>query len=100
MRTLLVLAGIFATLVFAQETSKNPHELHGKVIEVNTGTKSLKVDHEAVPGWMAAMTMSYAVDKEAVLKEVKPGDQITATVYDGDFSLHNVRVVKLKTTKK
>jgi hypothetical protein len=34
------------------------------------------------------------VDKDSVLKEVKAGDQITATVYEGDFkTLYNVKVV-------
>jgi protein SCO1/2 len=78
----------------AQSAAKKPHELRGKVTEVNASSKSLTVDHEAVPGWMEAMTMSYPVDKEAVLKEVKPGDQITATVYDGDLTLHNIHVTK------
>jgi len=46
-----------------------------------------------------AMTMSYAVDKEDVLKKVKAGDQITAKVYDGDFkTLHDVQVVPPKSS--
>ena len=36
------------------------------------------------------MTMTYPVDKPDVLKMVKVGDQIMATVYDGDMTLHNV----------
>jgi Cu/Ag efflux protein CusF len=42
---------------------------------------------------MDAMTMSYKVDDAAVLKKVKAGDEIMATVYDGDMVLHKVMVM-------
>ncbi len=39
--------------------------------------------------------MDYKVDNPAVLKSVKPGDKITATVYESDMVLpHKVQVVK------
>jgi Cu/Ag efflux protein CusF len=78
--------------LFAQPPSKKKaHTLHGKIEQVNASTKSLTVNHEKVEGWMDAMTMTYAVDKESVLKELKPGDQIKATVYDGDFTLYEIQ---------
>jgi len=39
------------------------------------------------------MTMDYKVDDPSVLKKVKPGDQIMATLYDGDLVLHKVQVM-------
>ena len=46
---------------------------------------------------MEAMTMDYKVEDPSVLKKVKPGDQITAKVFDGDFrTLHDVQVVGAK----
>jgi Cu/Ag efflux protein CusF len=37
---------------------------------------------------MGAMTMNYKVDNPSIFDRVKLGDEIMATVYDGDYSLH------------
>jgi protein SCO1 len=63
---------------------------HGKVESV--ASDGITVNGEKVEGWMDAMTMKYKVDDPKVLKTVKPGDKITATVYEGDLSLHKVQV--------
>ena len=72
---------------------KTSYTFHGKVESVDESAKSLKVNGEEVKGWMAAMTMDYKVDDSTILKKVKAGDQITATVYDGDLTLHKVQVM-------
>jgi Cu/Ag efflux protein CusF len=83
-----------AAIGFAQTApAKKAYTFHGKVEAVDNGSKSLKVNGEEVKGWMAAMTMDYKVDDPAVLKKVRPGDQIMATVYDGDLVLHKVQVM-------
>ena len=72
---------MFTVVCFGQAAqSKKTYTFHGKVEAVDNNTKSLKVNGEEVKGWMAAMTMDYKVDDPAVLKKVKPGDQIMATV--------------------
>src|SRR5947208_3264268 len=77
---------------YAQAPSKKKsHPFRGKIEQVNASTKSLTVAHEKVEGWMDAMTMTYAVDKESVLKELKAGDQIKATLYDDDFTLYEIQ---------
>jgi Cu/Ag efflux protein CusF len=74
-------------------TAKKGHTFRGKVEKVDPKTHMLTIDGENVPGWMAAMTMNYRVDKSGGVT-VKPGDRISATVYDGDFTtLHDVRVI-------
>jgi len=73
---------------------KKDHAFKGKVEKVDPKTKMVTVNNESIPGWMMSMTMVYKVDKDAVLKDLKPGDQIAATVYDGDFqTLYNVKVL-------
>lgn len=80
---------------YAQQPAKKGHVFKGKVEKVDEKAKMLTVNSENVPGWMPAMTMVYKVDKEAVLKGIKPGARITATVYDGDFAtLYNIKVVR------
>ena len=74
--------------------AKKEHAFKGKVEKVDPKTKMVTVNNENIPGWMMSMTMVYKVDKEGVLGTLKPGDQISATVYDGDFQmLYNVKVL-------
>lgn len=87
----LTATALAAGLILAQ--AKKSYEFHGKVEAVDDRSSSLRVNGEKVEGWMAAMTMDYKVDDAAVLKKVKPGDQIMATVYDGDYTLHKVQVM-------
>ena len=42
---------------------------------------------------MDAMTMAYPVDKPETLSAIKAGDQISATVFDGDLTLHDIKVI-------
>ena len=82
---------LFAANSFAQDKSKSKAKsftFHGKVEAVTD--KGLTVNGKEVKGWMPAMTMTYPVDKPEALKMVKPGDNIMATVYQGDTTLHNV----------
>jgi len=92
--TVLALAVFAASVCLGQAApEKKSYTFHGKVEAVDKDGKSLKVNGEKVPGWMDAMTMNYKVDDGAILKKVKPGDQIMATVYDGDLMLHKVMVM-------
>ncbi|HYA16286.1 MAG TPA: copper-binding protein [Bryobacteraceae bacterium] len=70
--------------------NKKPMTMKGKVEGVDVAAGTLKVNNEKVEGWMDSMVMDYKVDNPDVLKTLKTGDQITATVYEGDMVLHKV----------
>lgn len=87
----LALTCLFVASSFAQDKAKGKaksYTFHGKVEGITD--KGLTVNGEKVEGWMEAMKMTYPVDKPEVLKMVKVGDNIMATVYEGDMTLHNV----------
>jgi len=87
---------VLACLLFSMtvaEGQKKSYTFHGKVTSVDAKNNKLSVDGEKVEGWMDAMVMAYSVDNPAVIKTIKAGDRIEATVYDGDYTLHNVKVV-------
>ena len=96
----LCLALAIASLAVTQEAvaQKQPLIFRGKVEQVNAAAKRITVNGENVEGWMAAMTMAYPVANAEVLATLKPGDLITAKVYPGDMSLHDVEVVSAPAT--
>jgi Cu/Ag efflux protein CusF len=82
---------LLGTSATAQQAKGKSHTLEGKVEGVQTDR--LTVNHGKVEGYMDAMTMPYKVDKPDILKQVKVGDQIKATVYEGDYTLYDIHVV-------
>src|SRR5208282_6376724 len=78
-----------------QESVKRYH-LVGKVISVDTKGQAVIVDHQAIPGFMDAMTMAYPVRDVRILAPLNVGDEITADVVvasDGAY-LENIIVTK------
>jgi Cu/Ag efflux protein CusF len=45
----------------------------GKVIEIDRAAGRLVIDHQAIPGYMGAMTMPYAVSSPNALDHIVPG---------------------------
>ena len=86
-------AAVLPILLRAQ-SAKKTYTFHGKIESLDAASKSMTVNGEKVEGWMGAMTMKYEVDNADVFKTAKVGDNIEATVYDGDFKLYKVHVVK------
>ncbi|HKX26333.1 MAG TPA: copper-binding protein [Blastocatellia bacterium] len=66
----------------------------GKVVFIQRETQQVTVEHEAIPGYMGAMTMPFPLKNEKVLGALKKDDRIEATlVVGGDgWRLENVAV--------
>lgn len=54
--------------------------VRGKVVSVDAAKGSIVLDHEAIPGFMDAMTMPYDLKDKSLASELHPGDRITATL--------------------
>ncbi|MGA8090243.1 MAG: SCO family protein [Terracidiphilus sp.] len=64
----------------AANSSYKVYKLRGKVVANNPATGEVTLNHEAIPGFMDAMTMPYKLKDPSVLSELHPGDIITADV--------------------
>jgi protein SCO1/2 len=62
------------------DASYKTYKLRGKVVGTNSATGEVTLNHEAIPGFMEAMTMPYKLKDQSILSELHPGDVITADV--------------------
>jgi protein SCO1 len=74
----------------AFDSSYKIYKLRGKVVATNSATGEVTLNHEAIPGFMDAMTMPYKLKDASVLSELHPGDVITADVLVSQESDANV----------
>jgi protein SCO1/2 len=63
-----------------QQSATQQYPVRGVVVSVDTAGGEIVLNHEAIPGLMEAMTMSYKVEDPAAFSELHPGDRITATL--------------------
>lgn len=79
----------------AQEQTRRYH-LAGKVVSIDQQQATLNVDGQAIPGFMAAMTMPYPVRDAKALSALNSGDEITADVVvtKEGYYLENIVVTK------
>ncbi len=75
---LLVSALPMAGCKKSEKSDKEPadYPIKGKVVAVSPEKKTVKIDHEDIPGLMEAMTMNFAVEDPKLLKGLKPGDKV------------------------
>lgn len=98
MRILLLRRLLHVSLCFALfgcGKSERHYDFEGRVVSKVSETHALVVDHENIPGFMAAMTMPYQVVRSVDLSNVEAGDRIKVRVVvheDGRYELDKVIV--------
>src|SRR5947199_5749584 len=91
--TFVLTLGLFGC---AKSQAKH-YPLRGKIMAVDKLGHQLIIDHDAIPGFMEAMTMPYAVADNAMLEQVGPGDEVRADIkVEGE----HIAIDKLEVLKK
>jgi len=80
------------------EFERKVYHLRGKVVSTDAAKGEVTLDHEAIPGFMEAMTMPYKLMDASILGELHLGDVITADLIvmqnpDGEVLLDHIVVV-------
>jgi len=81
MRRLGILAlALMAAAACSRAPEARRYEVRGQILGLDPARREVLVNHEDIPGFMPAMTMSYKVQDPALLEGKRPGDLITATL--------------------
>lgn len=64
----------------ADDSQFTVYPLHGKIVSTNPSTGEVTIDHQAIPGFMEAMTMPYKLRDPGIMSELHPGDVVNADV--------------------
>ena len=65
----------------------------GEVQSVDAAHHTIAVKHSQIPGYEARGISEYSVEGEAAFKWLHAGDDIRATVYPNDRTLHHIELV-------
>ena len=63
------------------EPGEKLYTVKGRIVGRDAGDNTLRVDHEAIPGFMEAMTMDYGVRGAAVGELPKDGSRVEAKLH-------------------
>ena len=62
------------------QTNREIHAATGIIVEVNPSEKKVTIKHDAIPGYMQAMTMPFDVKDTNELNGLEPGDSVSFRV--------------------
>ena len=91
----VVLAAVSLATTACGGSASREYPLQGQVLSVNADRTQANIEHDDIPGFMGAMTMSYKVRDSHQFEGLQPGDLITLTlvVVSSDAYLTDVRRV-------
>lgn len=82
----------------AASSNYKTYHLRGKIVSTDPAKGDITVAHEAIPGFMEAMTMPYHLKNPGIISDLHPGDLITADLLvsqgeDADVELDHMVVI-------
>jgi protein SCO1/2 len=82
---------------FVARPGASRHEITGTVVKVDTSTRKVTIAHSAIPDYMQAMTMEFAVKEGWAFKAMGEGDTVRGTlIVDGARSwIEGISVTKV-----
>ena len=75
----IALLGFVVALVGCQPRVRE-YNIKGAVVALDTSAKTVELDHEAIPGAMRAMRMTYPVADAKLLEGLKVGDSVRGVI--------------------
>lgn len=92
-RILCMLLLALALLVACEKKTKFYQGI-GTVEEIDRPHATLQLNHEAIEGYMPAMSMPYKVKDISLLDTIKTGDRVEFSIEDGSKGLFLIAVKK------
>lgn len=80
-------------------TAERRFALEGVVVSVDASSRTLVIDHKAIPGLMGAMTMSYRVGEREDVGAIRKKEEISAEVVVAGGETHLEGIKELKRAK-
>lgn len=76
----MMLLAVSAVLSCTPEGPHQRYELKGKVVMVDKRDQTVTVAHDAIPGYMDAMTMPFKLKDQRMFRDIAEGDRLQATL--------------------
>jgi Cu/Ag efflux protein CusF len=91
-KPVLVAVTLFLSACARNKGPEHRYTIHGEIVSLDPEGNIAKIKHQAIEGWMGAMTMEFPVRSGQEYKALKLGDRITAAVFvqDLNFSIGEI----------